>query len=61
MGIARAPIAMLLQDDQFPPEENCTWIENVLALYKLYPRMGAMGHRGWCDSIVNQRVCFGGR
>jgi hypothetical protein len=61
MGVARAPIAMLMQDDQLPPNTTCEWIENTVALFRRYPRMGGMGHRGWCDAISNNRVCLGAR
>jgi hypothetical protein len=51
---------MIAQDDQiFNADANCTWMADTLSLYRKHPRLGAMGHRGWCDSLSYKRVCMG--
>ena len=48
-GIARASVITVAQDDQIiEVDKNCTWMRNLVSLFHKHPRLGAIGHRGWC-------------
>ena len=50
-AIARAPVLTIVQDDMiFETDANCTWMHTLVNLFQKWPRLGAMGHRGWCGS-----------
>lgn len=41
-SIARAPILIFLQDDEYPPRDG-SWLVSLLAVYDKYPLIGAVG------------------
>jgi hypothetical protein len=45
-----------MQDDMMFGSD-CSWLHHLVALYKKYPQMGAMGHKGWCDSLAITKIC----
>ncbi len=52
-AVARAPVITVAQDDQiFNMDANCTWMRNLVDLFRKHPRLGAIGHRGWCGSLA---------
>lgn len=44
--LARGEFMVLLQDDNVPPHDG-TWLHQALALFRRYPRLGAIGMQSY--------------
>lgn len=42
------------QDDMVLSSSNCSWAQDVLNLFDRFPKLGAVGHKGWTYKIGTQ-------
>ena len=45
-ALARGEYLVMLQDDDLPPTDNCTWLTQFLDAFAAWPQLGAISHRG---------------